>query len=141
VGGFGSGRYLRHGSRSKYLVADQDALRLDIRELYKDGLLDGDARGTITWFRHGRSVASIGTYSNACDFALRLDYDYGSPPDFELRRGSGHCPRTEPGRARRRPKVTADGPVTWKSAAGGKLCRSLVRRISHSGCPAVSGRE
>jgi hypothetical protein len=80
VGGFGSGRYLRHGSRSKHLLADQEVLRLDIREIYKDGLLDGDARATITWFRHGRSVASIGTYSNPCDFALRLDYDYGSPP-------------------------------------------------------------
>lgn len=80
MGGFGSGRYPRIGSRSRYLVADRDVQRLDIRELYKDGLLDGDARGTVTWFRHGKPAGSIGTYSEPCEFALRLDYEYGSPP-------------------------------------------------------------
>lgn len=80
MGGVGSGRYLRIGSRSKHLVADVEVPRLDIRELYKDGFLDGDARGTIKFFWNGCPAGNIGTYSDACDFALRLDYEFGCPP-------------------------------------------------------------
>lgn len=80
MGGFGSGRYQRRGSRSQYLVADQEVPRLDIRELYKDGFLDACARGTISWFRHGHPAGSIGIYSDPCDFALLLDYETGHPP-------------------------------------------------------------
>lgn len=54
--------------------------RLDIRELYKGGFLDGGARGSITWFRYGREAGSIGTYSDPCAFTLRLEYEFGIPP-------------------------------------------------------------
>lgn len=80
MGGPGSGRYLRTRRTSKYLVADSDVLRLDVRELYRDGFLSGDAKGFITWSRYGADVASIATKFLPCALALRLDYDYGIPP-------------------------------------------------------------
>lgn len=80
MGGIGSGRYPRLGSKSKHLVADQEVLRLDIRELYKDGFFNCDARGTITWFRYGREAGGIRTYFDPCLTVLRLDYEFGCPP-------------------------------------------------------------
>lgn len=80
MGGFGSGRYIRLVSRSKYSVADKNVLRLDIRELYKDDFVQGEARGSITWLQQGKPVASIGTRFDPCRLALVLDYEFGIPP-------------------------------------------------------------
>lgn len=80
MGGFGSGRYPRRRSRSRYLVADQQVERLDIRELHKDGLLMPDARGTITWYRGRTEVGSMGLYFDSCQLTLHLSYSTGQPP-------------------------------------------------------------
>lgn len=77
MGGIGSGRYPRIGSRARRPVADRQVLRLDVRELYKDGLLWEDARGSVTWQRGGTDLASIGTRFLPCELALQLDYNFG----------------------------------------------------------------
>lgn len=77
MGGIGSGRYPRIGSRARRPVADQQLLRLDVRELHKAGLLWGDARGSVTWQRGGAYMASIGIRLLPGQLALRLDYDFG----------------------------------------------------------------
>jgi hypothetical protein len=80
MGGFGSGRYLRRRSRSRYFVADRHADRLDVRELLRLGCLVPDARATIRWYRGMAEAASIGTYFDSCQLALQLRYSTGQPP-------------------------------------------------------------
>jgi hypothetical protein len=77
MGGIGSGRYIRIGSRARRPVADKHFLRLDVRELHKSGLLCGEARGSVIWQRGGVDTASIGTRFLPCELALRLEYEFG----------------------------------------------------------------
>ena len=77
MGGIGSGRYPRIGSRAWRPVADEQVLRLDVRELHKAGLFWGDARGSVTWQRGGGNTQSIGIRSLPCELALQLDYNFG----------------------------------------------------------------
>lgn len=84
MGGIGSGRYLRTGSRARRPVADQQVLRLDVRELHKQGLLRDEARGSITWMRGGAYSASIGMRFVPWEPALRLDYEFG-PQQIHVR--------------------------------------------------------
>lgn len=77
MGGIGSGRYPRIGSRARRPVADRQVLRLDVRELHKGGLLWGDVKGSVTWHRGSGDRASIGTHSLTSELALQLDYVFG----------------------------------------------------------------
>lgn len=77
MGGIGSGRYPRIGSKTRRPVADRQLLRLDVRELHKGGLLWGDVRGSVAWRRGGGEPASIGTRALTSEPALQLDYVFG----------------------------------------------------------------
>jgi len=77
MGGIGSGRYPRIGSRARRPVADMQVLRLDVRELHKAGLLWEEARGSVTWQRGGAYKGSIAIRFLPCELAVRLEYEFG----------------------------------------------------------------
>lgn len=70
MGGFGSGRYPRSGGRRKC----ENALPLDIRDLYRAECLVPGKRFSWSWKRRGKQYASIGAWVE--EDHMTLEYLY-----------------------------------------------------------------